>query len=64
MYPTGVLRDVTVVLKSAAKFPSTLNQGLQVAPSRNIVNDFASAKGGWKTHLGNQLGSTLMPSEV
>lgn len=24
----------------------------------------AQAKGGWKIHLGNQLGSTLMPSET
>lgn len=24
----------------------------------------AQAKGGWKTHLGNRLGSTLLPSEV
>lgn len=24
----------------------------------------AQAKGGWKMHLGNRFGSTLMPSEV
>lgn len=24
----------------------------------------AQAKGGWETHLGNWLGSTLVPSEV